>query len=67
MEVETFRPDTVSPDGVLIGLYQECPICLIPLKHNPMPGEDEEYWYCKSCGWWKTGELIELMMRDEGG
>ncbi len=65
--VETFYLDTVSPDGVLIGLYQQCPICLIPLTLNRMPAEGEEYWQCSSCGWWKTEELIKLMMKDEGG
>jgi len=66
MMPDVFYPTTVSPDGVLIGFYQECPICLIPLRLNPMPSDGEEYWHCSSCGWWKTGELISIMMKDEG-
>jgi len=57
--------DTVSPDGVLIGCYHQCPLCFRVLKHNRMPGLGETYWYCPECGWWDTAELIKYMMMDE--
>lgn len=55
----------VTPEGVLVGV-PDCPICFRLLQLNPMPDIGETYWKCPSCGWWKTDELIEMLMRDEG-
>lgn len=64
----TYRYDDipVTEDGVLVGI-PDCPICSRGLGYNSMPDEGETYWHCSSCGWWKTSELIEILMRDEGG
>ena len=57
--------DSVTPDGVLVGLCHHCPLCLNLLAYNSMPDVGETYWHCPECGWWKTSELIEALMKDE--
>lgn len=54
----------VTEYGVLVGT-PDCPICFRRLHFNRMPDKGETYWRCSSCSWWKTGELIEMLMRDE--
>jgi len=59
--------DSVTPEGVLIGMVHHCPICFSLLRFNDFPAGDETYWHCPNCGWWDTQELIHYMMKDEGG
>ena len=54
----------VTAEGVLVGV-PDCPICFHLLQLNSMPDIGETHWHCPSCGWWKTDELIKMLMRDE--
>ncbi|KKN54526.1 hypothetical protein LCGC14_0591180 [marine sediment metagenome] len=67
IECNDRHTDSVTLDGILIGACHYCPICFRQLTYNSMPDVGETYWNCGSCGWWDTQELIELMMKDEGG
>ena len=54
----------VSPSGIMVGT-PDCPICFRRLQYNPMPDIGETHWYCPSCSWWDTQELIYYLMKDE--
>jgi len=47
-------------------LPQTCPLCLIRLTFRPLPGLNQEPWYCKSCKTeWSAEDLIKASAFNE--